>query len=106
MNNNIWIEHIIKAIENNGDHARLDDIYNKVEEYSNIDLNEYIDWKSRIRNTIYKYSSDCDIFCGKNVGDENDIFFTVYGKGKGVWGLRKFNNLNNSINVEQSRKTD
>ena len=40
-------------------------------------------WTSRVRDTIQRYSSDSEIF-----SQVEDVFYSVSGIGKGVWGLR------------------
>ncbi|WP_240189853.1 DUF4145 domain-containing protein [Bacillus sp. P14.5] len=44
--------------------------------------------KSQVRKNIYLHSSDCEIFKGED-GDDTDLFFSIDGKGKGRWGIRK-----------------
>ncbi|MFC7371996.1 hypothetical protein ACFQPF_09915 [Fictibacillus iocasae] len=61
--------------------------YGLTEKRNKIDFKNYVDWKAQIRKHIYLNSSDADIFRG-TVGDERDIFYSVEGKGKGIWGLR------------------
>ncbi|RPK08302.1 HNH endonuclease [Priestia endophytica] len=58
--------------------------------------NEY--WRDRIRSTIYHYSSDCDIYTGE-VGSEKDVFYVVKGKGNGYWGLRVFEQKENTVTL-------
>lgn len=82
-----WLNESIKALNSLGGKGSLEEIYKMVEERTEIDLTSYTDWKSRIRVTIYRHSSDCDIFNG-NTGDTNDLFYSIDGKGKGYWGLR------------------
>ena len=42
--------------------------------------------ESSIRNIIETHSSDSDAYIEKN----EDLFYSVEGKGKGVWGLRAY----------------
>lgn len=84
---NIWLKETIRALEYLGGESNLSDIYKAIQIRNKIKFKNYTDWKSQIRKNIYLHSSDTDIFIGKS-GDKNDIFYSVEGKGKGVWGLR------------------
>jgi 5-methylcytosine-specific restriction enzyme A len=84
---NKWINEIITAFNNLGGTATLEELYNEILKGKRIDLTPYKDWRAQIRKNIYLHSSDCDIFKG-TPGDVMDLFFTVNGKGKGVWGIR------------------
>ncbi|MED2971805.1 hypothetical protein P4361_05885 [Fictibacillus sp. B-59209] len=81
---NIWVEEIIEVLKNLGESATLNEIYSLIEKREKLPLKNYVDWKSVVRKNIYKYSSECDIYSGVM-----DIFYSVDGKGKGIWGLRK-----------------
>ncbi|MBT2679271.1 HNH endonuclease [Bacillus sp. ISL-35] len=87
MSLNKWINEIMIAFNNLGGKGTLEEIYNEVSKTKNIDLTSYTDWKSQIRKNLYLHSSDCDIFKGKQGGEE-DLFYSVSGKGSGVWGIR------------------
>ncbi|MEY2304336.1 HNH endonuclease [Bacillus tropicus] len=95
-----WLPEVIEALEELGGQATLTAIYTKVEDRSKIDLNTYIDWKAQIRKHIYLNSSDADIFKG-NVGDPTDLFYSIEGKGKGVWGLRYFVPEANTVDLTE-----
>lgn len=74
------LEATIQTLKNLGGKAHYSQIY---EEYENvvgykISKNQ----QAGIRACIERNSSDSDVFSGK------DIFYSVYGKGNGVWGLR------------------
>ncbi|WP_423798161.1 hypothetical protein [Neobacillus sp. SAB-20_R2A] len=90
MNERIpWLQEIIEVLKELGGQATLSDIYDTVERRGNIDVSNYIDFRSPIRKNIYHHSSDADkIFTGVP-GDKTDIFYSVAGKGKGIWGLRE-----------------
>lgn len=93
-----WLKEIMKALTELGGQGTLTDIYSTVEDRSQIDLAAYTDWKAQIRKHIYLNSSDADkIFKGKP-GDASDIFYSIEGKGKGIWGLRNF--IPSGTNVE------
>lgn len=104
--NNLWVDEIIEAFKKLGGQASLIDLYNMVEESDKTDLSKYTDWKSQIRKNIYLHSSDTDIF-RYTVGGEMDLFYSIDGKGKGIWGLRNFekNSTNDDIaeTVEKKR---
>ncbi|MFD1861483.1 hypothetical protein [Planococcus chinensis] len=89
-NSNNWLEGIITSLNSLGGKGSLEEIYEKVLTQNNIDFNAYIDWKSQVRKNLYLHSSDCDIFKGVT-GDETDLFYSIEGKGKGIWGIRNFN---------------
>jgi hypothetical protein len=88
LKKNFWVEEIIVSLIELGGQASLSDIYMNIYEHKKIEFNNYIDWKSQIRKNIYLHSSDCDIFKG-TTGDESDLFYSINGKGKGNWAIRK-----------------
>ncbi|KZZ84373.1 hypothetical protein [Bacillus sp. SJS] len=90
MNKIKWVNEIQISLELLGGKGKLSEIYNEIETRSKIDLSAYVDWRSQIRKNIYLHSSDCDIYMGIP-GDKKDIFFSVEGKGRGIWGIRNFN---------------
>ena len=69
------------ALMNLGGEAHLDEIYAEVKRISTQKLTGA--WEDSIRGEIHRHSSDSESFEGKN-----DYFYSVKGKGKGVWGLR------------------
>ena len=84
------LEQIINAMNLLGGHCRYEDLYNKI-------LEMYPDcadncrnlkiWASTIRGTIERYSSDSQVYDSNN----EDLFYSVSGIGKGCWGLREPN---------------
>ena len=84
-----WLDEIIDVLEELGGKASLSDIYRKIEQRNIMNLHRT--WTASVRRTIESYSSDCDAFYGKE-----DIFYSVEGKGKGIWGLRKYQTKDNS----------
>lgn len=86
-NSNTVLIEIICAIDRLEGEATLEAIYEEIRFRNKIDIAKYVDFNSRVRTTIYRHSSDTDIFLGKP-GCENDFFYSVEGKGKGIWGLR------------------
>ncbi len=77
----MWLDDINVAMNNLGGSASLQELYLELERI--LIVAKLTDsWKSTVRNTIECHSSDSDNFKG------NDIFYSVNGKGNGVWGLR------------------
>ena len=70
----------IQALKNLGGKAAYSDIYEEYEKVVGHGITK--NQQAGIRACIERNSSDSDVFKG------NDIFYSVYGKGKGVWGLR------------------
>ena len=75
-------ENIIKSLEALGGKGTYAQIYEMFERITGQALTD--GRKAGIRAAIEKNSSDSEVFSG------NDIFYSVEGKGKGVWGLRSF----------------
>ena len=77
-----WKEDIVTALENLGGKAHLSEIYKEVEKIRPLELNNT--WDRTIRRELETNSSDSEVFDGE------DLFYSVEGIGKGVWGLRDF----------------
>ena len=75
-----WVEDIVAALTALGGTGSYDDIYNEV---ARIHQDLPRSWKEVIRGRIEQRSSDSAAFQGKE-----DLFFSVEGLGRGVWGLR------------------
>lgn len=73
-----WKNEIVEALQQLGGEATLEQIYDFIEKNSKKELSQ--SWKSSVRKTIYYYSSDADIFLGKE-----DLFQQT---GKGKWKLK------------------
>lgn len=80
MNGNL-VDRIRHALLNLGGKAHLNEIYREVERISHEKLIGA--WEATIRAEIHRHSSDTDSFDGVN-----DYFYSVEGKGKGIWGLK------------------
>ncbi len=78
----MWIKDLTKALTNLGGYAHYDDIYSEIEKIRT-DLS--INYRAVIRRTIQQNSSDSQSWLKRN-----DIFYSVEGIGKGIWGLRTF----------------
>ena len=76
-----WLEEVINALESLGGVAHYSEIYDYIEKNTSRDLPS--SWKDIIRKIIEDHSSDSNNFKSKK-----DIFYSVKGLGKGVWGLR------------------
>ncbi|MBT6222692.1 MAG: HNH endonuclease, partial [Rhodobiaceae bacterium] len=83
---NTWKEDVILALENLNGSGSLEDIYTEVERLRPGNLNPT--WHSTVRREIETYSSD-----SMNYNGEEDLFYSVDGKGKGKWGLRDLSSL-------------
>ncbi|MED3871980.1 HNH endonuclease [Priestia megaterium] len=90
---NQWVHEVIEVLKEIGGKGTLLEIYEKIKERKKIDLSNYTDWKAQVRKNIYLYSSDTDIFKFSS-GGEKDIFHSISGKGKGLWGLREQGGVN------------
>ena len=58
-------------------------LYDKYENYCGLKLT--LGQKGGIRKNIQTHSSDCSSYNPKN----QDLFYSVEGLGKGIWGLRE-----------------
>lgn len=77
-----WTEDIVTAFKNLGGTARYVDLY---EEICRIRTDLPDSWRNGVRRQIQDQSSDSDGFKGGK-----DLFFSVEGLGRGVWGLRSY----------------
>ena len=76
------LDNIIKSLEELGGKGNYAQIYQVFERITKQTLTD--GRKAGIRAAIEKNSSDSEVFSG------NDIFYSVEGKGKGIWGLRNY----------------
>lgn len=90
-----WCEEIICAFKALGGKATLTEIYDFIEQTKK-DLQG--DWKATIRQNIGDNSSDGSCRRGKN------LFYSVEGKGSGIWGLREW--LEKNIEVKSVNPTE
>ena len=79
-------EDTIQALKNLGGAAHLSKITNEVSKLREGNLNA--SWQDTVREVLYENSQDSKYGRGKYGSGEN-IFYSVEGKGKGVWGLRE-----------------
>ena len=75
------LECIVQALRNLGGKGSLDEIYAEFESVSGTVLTSTR--KAGIRKNIEDHSSDSLNYKGRE-----DLFYSVYGLGKGTWGLR------------------
>lgn len=75
-----WINDVTQALQNLGGVAKYADLYKEVKRLRASPLPT--SYEAIIRRTIEQHSSDSDAFNGR------DLFYSVRGKGNGVWGLR------------------
>lgn len=104
--NQWFLEKIIEALEFFGGSAHLKEINDYFDKNYGDELTIYKDWPAIVRQQIYLHSSDADKVFKGVPGDENDIFYSVKGKGKGFWGLRKYKQNENEMNVIKEEITD
>ncbi|AOZ73316.1 hypothetical protein BK816_08525 [Boudabousia tangfeifanii] len=78
--NSRWIEDIVTALENLGGVATLDELYEELEQIR-ADLG--LTWHNTVRARLQERCSEAKAFLGKE-----NLFYSVEGLGKGVWGLR------------------
>ncbi len=78
-----WKEDVVKAMIELGGISNYQDLNKKIEEIRIEKLPE--NWHSSVRHTIETHSSDSRAFRKKE-----DLFESIDGIGKGVWGLRNF----------------
>ncbi|MDM1061327.1 HNH endonuclease [Empedobacter falsenii] len=93
----MWIEDLSNALTNLGGYAHYTDIYSEITKLKTNLSNNY---KAVIRRTIQQNSSDSQSWNGKN-----DLFYSVEGIGKGIWGLRNYT-PQNVVNENQENFTN
>ena len=76
-----WLDEVIEALKALGGIASYSQIYDYIEKNTHRNLTK--NWKATVRKTIEDHSSDSKNFRGE------DIFYSVEGLGKGIWGLRE-----------------
>lgn len=75
------MDYIVQALHNLGGEASYPEIYAEYERISGVQLTH--GRKAGIRKSIEDHSSDSLNYKGRE-----DLFYSVYGLGNGVWGLR------------------
>ena len=74
-------ELVVRALQNLGGQAPYSEIYREIERITGVSLTDGL--MAGIRGAIHQFSSDSNCYNGNE-----DIFYSVDGIGKGVWGLR------------------
>ena len=77
-----WLEDVQKALQNLGGKGTYPQIYKQIKSIRKTPLPKT--WEAIVRRTIETNSRQSENFAG------NDLFYSVEGIGKGVWGLRNF----------------
>lgn len=90
--NEKYLMQVIEALNYYGGEATLNDMYSYVKEHYGYDLPDD-GYQSSLRKAIYQNSSDANLYQGKR-----DLFYTIEGKGSGIWGLRTY--VPNETNIE------
>ena len=75
------VNRIVQALEALGGSATYAELYAYLEKNASSVLPRT--WKDNVRGRIEEHSSDSNAFNGRR-----DLFYSVLGKGSGVWGLR------------------
>ncbi|MFR1434933.1 MAG: hypothetical protein ACLSS9_06755 [Acutalibacteraceae bacterium] len=78
-----WLNEVIEVIQLLGGEAHYEDIYRLIYERQIINFEDNPNWQAAVRQNIEMHSSDSAAYSGKK-----NIFYTVAGKGRGIWGLR------------------
>ncbi len=83
-----YLSEIIESMKELGGIASLNEINNKIEERSLLgSIKSNSNWKRAVSATIQRYCSETKSYIEGN----DDIFYSVEGIGKGIWGLVDYN---------------
>jgi len=94
-----WKDDILETFDFIGGKGHYSEIYTAlVEIRGKENLNKF--WKKAVQNFIETHSSDSNAYSGKQ-----DLFYSVEGKGSGVWGLRNYKS-NNRTSVKEDEELD
>jgi hypothetical protein len=77
-----WRDDVYQALKNLGGKGHLDSIYAEIRRIRPGDLPA--SWEAIVRRELEYNSSDSESWQRKH-----DLFYSVDGLGKGVWGLRR-----------------
>ncbi|MGF7536214.1 HNH endonuclease [Bacillus mexicanus] len=89
-----WKDEIIEALKGLGGEATLPELYAEIEIRDNKTLTDA--FESTVRNVIYSKSSDSERF-----KSGEDLFYAVFEKGEGRWGLRDYNPTKENIDLTE-----
>ena len=93
---NTWLKEIIEAMKEIGGYGSYQDIYERIKKRENKDISNRKNWTAAVRAAIETHSSDSKAFNGKD-----DIFYAVFGIGRGVWGIRNFEPSDNFVDITE-----
>ncbi|PAE07329.1 restriction endonuclease [Terribacillus saccharophilus] len=91
---NSWKYEIIESLRSLGGEATLEEIYEEVKARGNKETTK--SYQNTIRGIIYSKSSDSQHFQGNE-----DLFYTVDGKGKGRWGLKDYQPTKENVDLTE-----
>ena len=97
-------EEVLKAFTNK-EYLFLREIYDFIlSQNESIIGTQYKDMASftaGVRGYIERHSSDSDVYGGKE-----DLFYSVLGKGEGLWGIRRSRDLGLEMDLETDKKVE
>jgi predicted restriction endonuclease len=92
-----WLGELIGILESLGGTGSLSQIYAQVIDRDKMDISSE-HWRSRVRDTLEKHSSDSAIF-----NRVDDVFYSVAGIGHGRWGLRsRLRSTPRAVDIEET----
>ena len=90
-----WKIDLIQAFQQIGGEGHYIDIYDAVEKIKGKE-NLTKSWKASVRGEIERFSKDSEKYNGKD-----DLFYSVNGIGKGIWGLNNFTEKETVIDLTE-----
>ncbi|SHM84596.1 putative restriction endonuclease [Anaerosporobacter mobilis DSM 15930] len=88
-----WKDELIEVLKELDGYGHYSDIYDKIQERNRVSGLSKPSWKQTICKIIEDNSIDSDNFKG------NNIFYSVFGKGKGYWGLNEYTPSNDETDA-------
>ena len=79
-----WLERVVEAMTRLGGQGTLSEIYEEVRDIAGDSLSDLTDWDAIVRRTIQENASETKSYRGKQ-----DLFYSVEGLGKGIWGFKE-----------------
>lgn len=80
-----WIDYIMAAMHACGGKACYAHLYREIKRLRKLNFTR--EWEATVRRTIETHSSDSENF--RKGSNTRDIFYSVYGINRGMWGLRE-----------------
>lgn len=96
-----WLNEVIEGMKKLGGSASYSDLYVQIRENGNIDFSKRKDPRAQIRGVIESYSSDSKYHEKYTNINKPDIFYSVYGIGKGYWGLRDYIPIDSEVDLTE-----